>query len=200
MNIPLNPPDRTPQAETNPPTVDGTANVADGAIDDKLLESAYEELRLIAERLMRKERPGDPLQPTALVHEAYLRLFGHGDVHWANRAHFFTTATEVMRRFLIDRARKRTAQKRGRGWGRSALADAVDHRHDEPEVLIMIDEALEALEAEDPRRAMVVKLRFFAGLTAAETAEAMGSTLRTVEREWTFARAWLLARLSADER
>lgn len=199
MNIPPQSPE-----STQPPPVDITRvldALRDGEAEasDQLLEAVYEEMRRIAERLMRNERPGDPLQPTALVHEAYLRLFGHGDVHWDNRAHFFTAATEVMRRVLIDRARKRKAQKRGRGWERAALADAVDRKHDDPGLLLIIDEALQALEADDPRRAQVVKLRFFAGLTAPETAAAMGSTLRTVERDWRYARAWLLSRLSATE-
>ena len=165
-----------------------------------LLPLVYGQLRAMARSRMRNERAGHTLQATALVHEAYLKLMDlQGDAHAAarDRQRFFAAAGEAMRRLTIDHARRRNAAKRGGGGARIALdalgGDVADPRQaDADDRLIALGEALDVLEAEDPRAAEVVKLRHFAGLSVAEVAAAMEVSVRTVEREWTFARARLL--------
>jgi RNA polymerase sigma factor (TIGR02999 family) len=158
----------------------------------QLLPLVYEELRKLAAQRMAHERPGQTLEATALVHEAYLRLVGNEPKKpWAGRRHFFAAAAEAMRRILVDRARDRYRQKRGGGRRRvrinlDALIDEVPDEH-----LLMFDEALEALGREDPAGAELVRLRGFAGLTLAEAAEVMGIGRRTADRYWAYARAWL---------
>lgn len=157
----------------------------------RLLEEVYDQLRRIARRRMSRERPDHSLQATALVHEAYLRLVGHGDPRWESRAHFYLAAARAMQRILIEHARKKNRLKRGgdRTW---VAADVVDLAEaGDPEDVLALQDAIERLEREDPRAAEITRLRFYAGLTVEETAEALGLSERTVMREWSFARAWL---------
>lgn len=158
---------------------------------ERLLPMVYEELRRLAAVRMAREAPGQTLQPTALVHEAWLRLVGGGSESFANRAHFFACAAEAMRRILIERARRRRVLARGGYADREELTESklvVPTRDDE---LLTIHEALDRLAAEDAGAANLVKLRYFAGMSMPEAAEAMGLSLRSAERLWTFARAWL---------
>ena len=158
---------------------------------EKLLALVYDELRKLAAARMADESDTSTLQATALVHEAWLRLAGSREPEWKNRSHFFGAAAEVMRRILIDRARRKHALKRGAGAVRIDL-DGVDVAvAADDESLIAVDEALERLAVQDPQSAEVVKLRFFAGLEYAEAAEALGISERSAKRCWTFARAWL---------
>jgi len=158
---------------------------------EELWGLVYDELRRIARSQMSRERPGQTLEPTALVHEAYLRLMRGADPGWENRAHFFSVAAEAMRRILIDRARRRLAQRRG-GGARRVEIDLVEiGAPTSPEQYLELDEALTRLEGRDPQRAHVVKLRFFAGLTEDEAASALGVSPRTARRLWSGARAWL---------
>ena len=169
-----------------------------------MLESVYTELREMAHLRMRHERPGQTLRTTELVHEAYLRLRGDNSPEWANRAHFFAAAAEAMRRILIERARARGRVKRGGDEGgrppqRISFADlpVADLAHDyDPSELRALEQAIEGLGRNDPRAAEVVRLRFYGGLSNDETAETLGVAVRTVKRDWTFAKAWLLDRLS----
>lgn len=164
----------------------------------ELMPLVYEQLYAIARQRMREERAGHTLQATALVHEAYMRLVGDAGLSWESRAHFFRTAAEAMRRILIDHARKRKAAKRG--GGKSAMPISVvdlaaDH---DPSRILALDEALTTLEGEDERAAQIVQLRFFAGLSVDDTADAMGLSRRTVMREWAFARARLFQLLDPE--
>ena len=165
------------------------------ALDD-LLPLVYDELRRLASRYLRHEPLDHTLQPTALVHEAYMRLIDQRNVQWRNRAHFYGVAAQIMRRILVDHARAHRAEKRGAGWERVPLiedelpagADAAD--------LLALDEALERLAAFDPQQGRIVELRYFGGLTIDETAEVVGLSAATVVREWTIAKAWLRSELS----
>jgi RNA polymerase sigma factor (TIGR02999 family) len=163
----------------------------------RLWPLVYEELRRLAAQQLAREPGGQTLQPTALVHEAYFRLVGAGgDQHWDNRGHFFAAAAEAMRRLLIDNARRKRRPKHG-GDRRRVDADvAAPQREMPPEDLLALDEALEKLAKEEPAKAELVKLRFFAGLTMPEAAEALGISLATAERHWTYARTWLYAELA----
>jgi len=138
---------------------------------------------------------GDTLQPTALVHEAYLRLFGDGEIPWEDRAHFFFSAGRAMRDIVIKQARRHAAAKRGGGRQRVSLDEAIVSTSEQATDLIALDEALTQLEATDTTSSRVVMLRYFAGLTVPETAQAMGISPATVDRNWRFARAWLRSRL-----
>ena len=162
----------------------------DGA-EEELFELVYGELRQMARARMAGEGPGQTLQPTALVHEVYIRLLRGQEPRWENRAHFFTAAAEAMRRILIERARRKRRLKRGGGARHVQLETADGYLDPESENLLALDEALDRLEARDPRMAQVVKLRYFAGLTVSETAQALKSSPRTVDRLWSAARAWL---------
>jgi len=164
------------------------------------LPLVYDELRKLAAQRMADEKPGQTLQATALVHEAYLRLVGGADVaRWAGRGHFFAAAAEAMRRILIDNARGKAAKKRG---GRRQRLD-LDHVNpaapESAEELVTLDAALEKLAASDGVKAELVKLRFFAGLTMPQIASVLGISLTTAERYWVFARTWLYAELSDPE-
>jgi RNA polymerase sigma factor (TIGR02999 family) len=170
---------------------------------EQLLPLVYTELRQLAAQRLAQENPGQTLQPTALVHEAYLRLVDVEEAqHWDSQGHFFAAAAEAMRRILVENARRKKRLKHGGDCRRvdwdaaESVADAV------PEDLIDLDNALSKLAAEDPARAEVVKLRFFAGLTMSEVARALGLSLATAERYWTYARTWLYAELAdaADEK
>ena len=156
---------------------------------ERLMPAVYGELKRLASSYLRSERPDHTLQPTALVHEAFLRLQGQRSVEWSNRAHFFGIAARIMRRILVDHARRRRAAKRDGAALRLTLADAGPN--DRAPELIALDSALTSLEQLDPQQARVVELRFFGGLTVEETAEAAGISTATVKREWRTARAWL---------
>jgi RNA polymerase sigma factor (TIGR02999 family) len=158
---------------------------------DRLLPVVYAELRAVAQAHLRRERPDHTLPPTALVHEAYLRLLGGEHPTWNDRRHFFNAAAEAMRRILVDHARKRTRDKRGNNPVKVPLDDVYLASEENPAELLALDEAIRRLEEQDPTAAEVVRLRYFAGLSVDETAEALGVSDRTVKREWAFARAWL---------
>jgi RNA polymerase sigma factor (TIGR02999 family) len=168
---------------------------------EQLLPLVYEELRKLAAQKLAQEKPGQTLQATALVHEAYLRLVG-GDPsasqepQWNSRGHFFAAAAEAMRRILINRARDKDCLKRGGGRQRVDLDQVVDASGAD---LVAIDDALEKLAVENPACAELVKLRFFAGLTQQEAAASLGLPRRTADRYWAFARAWLFEALSRDD-
>src|SRR5262249_6506707 len=162
----------------------------------QLLPLVYDELRQLAARKLAQERPGQTLQATALVHEAYLRLLAGTEEesaagrHWCSRRHFFAAAAEAMRRILLDRARDKRRLKRGGGWRRLRL-DQIDLPSAEsPDDFLALDEALAKLAQEDPLCAELVKLRFFAGLTLEQAAETLGIPRRTADRYWAFARSW----------
>jgi RNA polymerase sigma factor (TIGR02999 family) len=163
----------------------------------ELLPLVYQELRLLAARRLAREAPGQTLQPTALVHEAYLRLVDAEKApHWNSRGHFFAAAAEAMRRILVENARRRHARKRGGGWERIDLSELAVPTQDEPVDLLALDEALSKLEALHPPKAQVVKLRFFAGFNLEETAQALGISRATAQRHWAYARAWLFGQLN----
>ncbi len=164
----------------------------------ELLPLVYRSLHDLAERKMRGERAGHTLQATALVHEAYARLVGDQNLAWDNRAHFYGAAAEAMRRILIEHARRVGAKKRGGGRTRE-IASVADLAHEETvSNALAIDEAIEALRQEDPRAASVVHLRFYTGLSIDETAAALGVAPSTVDREWRYARSWLLRHVQKD--
>lgn len=160
----------------------------------QLLPLVYDELRRLAGVRMKQERASHTLDPTALVHEAYMRLVGSEDANrWDNRGHFFAAAAEAMRRILVESARHRNRLKRGGGWKRVELDDrAIQVEGADDATLIALDEALTRLEQQDPKLAELVKLRYFAGMTVNQTAEVLGVSPRTVKRNWAFARAWLM--------
>jgi RNA polymerase sigma factor (TIGR02999 family) len=165
---------------------------------EQLLPLVYEELRKLAAQKLAQERPGQTLQATALVHEAYLRLVGDEPARpWSGRGHFFAAAAEAMRRILINRARDRGALKRGGNWRRVDFDAITDPLATTDADLLDLNEALERLGRDFPQAARVVQLRFFAGLTLDEAASALGISARTADRQWAFARAWLLRSLSA---
>jgi RNA polymerase sigma factor (TIGR02999 family) len=166
---------------------------------EELLPLVYNELRLLATQRLAQEKPGQTLQATALVHEAYLRLVDDAKVRrWNSRGHFFAAAAEAMRRILINRARDKGRQKRGRGRRRLDLQDISDAAHACPDDLLDLNDALERLAAIQPACAELVKLRFFAGLTLEDTAAALGLPRRTADRQWAFARAWLFDALGHE--
>jgi RNA polymerase sigma factor (TIGR02999 family) len=159
---------------------------------EKLLDLLYEELRRLATHRMAQEAPGQTLQPTALVHEAWLRLVGNKNPKFENRAHFFSAAAEAMRRILIDRARRKLTRRHGGGYERVEL-DEVDLAAPEADdQLLAVHEALDKLALEHPVQAELVKLRYFVGLTNEETAQILGISISTAKNYWAFSRAWLL--------
>lgn len=162
---------------------------------DVLLSLVYDELRKLAAKYLSRERSGHTLQPTALVHEAYMRLVDISDIRWQDRAHFFAVSANVMRHILVDHARARSAEKRGGGAQRIALEDAISLSK-EPDVdVLLVDEALKELATFDELQSRIVELRFFGGLTIEETAHVIGKSPATVKREWSMAKAWLHSRL-----
>lgn len=163
----------------------------DGRASEELLPLVYDELRRLAAARMAQEAAGQTLQPTALVHEAWLRLVGDGDRTWQNRAHFFGAAAEAMRRILIENARRKSRLKRGGNRQRLNIDDLELAATTPDDKVLLIDEALEKLQVEDPEKARVVVLKFFGGLTNQEVAEGMGVNERTIERHWAYAKAWL---------
>ncbi|RPI53661.1 MAG: sigma-70 family RNA polymerase sigma factor [Acidobacteria bacterium] len=166
-----------------------------GALDS-LLPQIYAELRRLASSYLRRERPDHTLQPTALVHEAFIRLVDQRAVRWQNRAHFFGIAAQAMRRILVDHARAHSADKRGAGERAVSFDDALAVVGAPDIDMLALDEALTRLAVLDPQQSRVVELRFFGGLTMEETAEVMNISTATVGREWTLAKAWLYAELS----
>lgn len=159
---------------------------------EELLPLVYQDLRRLARRKMAREAPGNTLGPTALVHEAYLRLVSDGSPQrWVNRGHFYAAAAEAMRRILIEAARRKSSLKRGGERRRVELTETSLEEHAPPEGLLALDEVLKKLEAEDPESFRVVVLRYFGGLGVEETAAALGISPRTAKRNWSFARAWL---------
>ena len=169
----------------------------DAQARDEMLPLVYDELRRLAGSYLRQERVGHTLQPTALVHEAYLRLISQQQVDWRNRAQFLGLAAIVMRRVLVNHARDRAAAKRGGGLVPESLSIVGDVPAQAPLDVLALDQALDRLAAIDARKSRVVELRFFGGLTAEETAEAVGVSVASVERDWTFARAWLYDQLAS---
>ncbi len=167
----------------------------DETAPDKLLPLVYDELRKLARHYLENEREDHTLQATALVHEAYIRLVDWENVSWENRAHFFAVAAQVMRKILVDHARKTKAAKRGFGQ-KIALDDVVSFSPEREVDLISLDNALESLEKFDKIQTKIVELRFFGGLTIEETAHALKSSPMTVKREWTVAKAWLKREIS----
>ena len=165
---------------------------------DSMLPIVYQELRRLAASYLRRERPGQTLQPTALVHEAYLRLLKDRPDRWQNRAHFCAIAAHSMRQILIEKARARDALKRGGGGPRVTLDEALVGGGELSIDLVALDQALERLAAIDAGQARIVELRFFGGLTVEETAEALDISPATVKRHWTLARAWLARELASQ--
>jgi RNA polymerase sigma factor (TIGR02999 family) len=168
----------------------------DKAAFDALVPLVHQELRRLARRQMRQEPRGHTLQATALVNEAYLRLIDLKRIQWTDRAHFFAMAARMMRRILVDWARARRYQKRGGGAPKVGLDEALVVSSETGRDLVAIDDALDALTAVDPRKGQVVEMRFFGGLTVAETAEALHVSVDTVTRDWRLAKVWLLRELT----
>jgi RNA polymerase sigma factor (TIGR02999 family) len=163
---------------------------------EKLMPLVYGELKLLAERRLRRERSGHTLEPTALVHEAYLKLIDQKQARWRNRAHFFAIAAQAMRRILVDHARARQSEKRGGGDQKLSFDEAIDVSDQRVNQMVALDDALEALAELDPQKSRVVELKYFGGLSLEEIAEALGVSRATVIREWRMAKAWLYGELN----
>ena len=174
------------------------AGAGDPQAADKLLLLLYGELRKLAAQKMANEPPGQTLQPTALVHEAWLRLVGSGQENWNNRGHFFGAAAEAMRRILVERARKKARFRHGGRLERVDLDRVLLAVQDNDDTILAIDEALEKLAAQSPAKARVVKLRYFSGMEHAQIAEVLGVSEPTVRRHWAYARSWLYAELKSQ--
>ena len=168
-----------------------TMNAGDSKVAEELLPLVYDELRRLAPSKMAREVPGQTLQPTTLVHEAWLRLSQNSRAQWQNREQFYAVAAETMRRILVDRARRRRAHKHGGDLERVDLDGAEIDLPVDDDLVLQVQDALERLAAEDPVKAQVVKLRFFVGLENAEVASLLGVSEKTVQRHWAFAKAWL---------
>jgi RNA polymerase sigma factor (TIGR02999 family) len=164
---------------------------------DQLLPLVYDELRKLAVQRLAQERPGHSLEPTALVHDVYIRLVdGERNRTWDSRGHFFAAAAEAMRRILVERARRHASQKRGGEWERVPLPDVPRDSDGNSVDLLSLDDALTELEKKHPQKAQIVKLRFFAGKSLEETAQLLGISRATTQRHWLFARAWLFGRMN----
>jgi RNA polymerase sigma-70 factor, ECF subfamily len=166
---------------------------------EKLIPLVQPELQRLAQHYMSRERPGHTLQTTALLDDAYLQLAEKGDVRWENRAHFFAVAAQIMRRIMVDHARQRHALKRGGGAIKITLDECAAVTETRAAELLALDEALEKLAAADQRKARVVEMRYFGGLTMEEIADVLKVHVITVTRDWTAARAWLFAALSGED-
>ena len=188
---PLKPPPRFRPGLSDVTQILNRVHQGDRKAADELLPLVYEELRKLAAAKMANQPPGQTLQATALVHEAWLKLAGQPSGSWQNRQHFFRAAAEAMRQILIDRARAKQRAKRGAGQVRVNLEDIDLAAEAEPEALFLMDEALQMLTREHPEKAELVRLRFYVGLSVEETAQALGIPERTAKRRWTHARAWL---------
>jgi len=165
---------------------------------DKLILAVYQELRHLAAKKLQGEAPGQTLQPTALVHEAYLRLLGDQEQTWKGRTHFFSAAAEAMRRILVDNARRKKSLKRGERHQRVNFEDADLAIEGPSEDIVALDEALSKLSASDKVKADLIKLRYFAGLTIEQAAEALNLSLTTAKRHWRYSKAWLYNQLTDD--
>jgi RNA polymerase sigma factor (TIGR02999 family) len=175
-------------------------NQGDPHAADQLLPLVYEELRKLAASKMANEQPGHTLQPTALVHEAWLRLVGNKNPEFDGRAHFFAAAAEAMRRILIDRARRKRAVRHGGQQQRVDILDVDPASPSADDQLLAIHDALDKLAAQDPAKADIVKLRYFVGMTIAEAAEVLGISEPTAKRHWAYARAWLYQEIESQGR
>jgi RNA polymerase sigma factor (TIGR02999 family) len=174
-------------------------NRGDRGASEELLPLVYEELRRVAAARMAQEAAGQTLQPTALVHEAWLRLVGEGERTWQNRAHFFGAAAEAMRRILIEIARRKSRLKRGGHQERINLDELELAATTPDDKVLLINDAVEKLQQEDPEKARIVVMKFFGGLTNEEVAESLGVTKRTVERHWAYAKAWLFRSIRSKD-
>jgi RNA polymerase sigma factor (TIGR02999 family) len=183
---------------TDVTTILNAIEQGDPAAAERLWPLVYDELHKLAAAQMARETPGQTLDATALVHEAYLRLDGDPGRAFENRRHFFAAAAEAMRRILVDAARRRGRQKRGGGWGRAGNDFDTLHVGSPAEDVLALHDALEAFAAHDPVKARLVELRFFGGLTLAEAATCLNVSPSTADRAWRYARAWLAAAMSAD--
>jgi RNA polymerase sigma factor (TIGR02999 family) len=166
---------------------------------DGLMQIVYNELRRLANHYLRSERPDHTLQPTALVHEAYLRLTGQNQVHWQNRAHFFGVAAQMMRRVLVDHARANCRAKRGGPKYKVSFDETLNLYQKEDAQIVELDEALARLAQIDSRKSEVVELRYFGGMSVEETAEVLGVSCNTVIRDWNMAKAWLYRELKKSD-
>jgi len=180
--------------------VSNAAGPSDALPANELLLLVYEELRRLAWAKMASEAPGQTLQATALVHEAWLRLTGDKRRHWKDRTHFFAAAAEAMRRILVDNARRKRAARHGGGQQRVALPEVAAAVVENDDKVLVVNEALEKFAALDPQKAELVKLRYFVGMTVEEAAEVLGISERTAKRYWAFARAWLHEEIKAKAR
>lgn len=176
------------------------SRAGDEGAGQRLMEAVYEELRRLAGAYLAHQNAGHTLQPTALVHEAFIKLIDHDHAKWNGRAHFFAVAAKAMRHILVDHARARKADKRGGDWGRVTLDAAMMRVGDKGVDTLVVNEALEHLARLDERQSRIVELRFFGGLAVEEVAEVLGVSKSTVEAEWRMARAWLSRRLGADDK
>ena len=169
----------------------------DAAATEQLLTLVYDELRKLAAAKLAREKPGQTLQATALVHEAYLRLVGPGpDVRWDNSGHFFAAAAEAMRRILVERARRKKSQKHGGDWTRVELSERHPIACTTPDQLVAIDDAIERLAVDEPEATELTKLRLFAGLSVEQAGELLGMSRATAYRHWSYARAWLKTQMT----
>ena len=168
----------------------------DEAALDKLIPAVYQELRRMADYYLRSEDSGHTLQPTALVHEAYLRLIDQTKVEWVNRSHFFGVAAQMMRRILVDHAKAKHRVKRGGTTPRVSLDETINLSSERAAELVALDDALKVLDGLDERKSRIVELRYFGGLTVDETAQVLGVSDKTVMRDWNLAKAWLYQQLS----
>ncbi len=171
----------------------------DRAALDELMPLVYEELRRLAHKCIRRERPGHTLQTSVLVNEAYLRLVDQKNIHWQDRAHFFGIAARLMRQILVDYARQRGSAKRGGDARRVPLDEAMIVSEERAADVVALDDALKSLAEIDPRKSQIVELRFFGGLSIEEAAEVLKVSPGTIMREWTLAKAWLRREMTADE-
>jgi RNA polymerase sigma factor (TIGR02999 family) len=190
-----------PKEDPGPSITDLLLQVRQGSPNamDLLFPLVYAELRRIAHRQLQGERPGHTLGTTGLVHETYLKLVDQTRVQWQDRKHFFALAARAMRQILVDYARRYRAQRRGGGTKRVALTEAASVEDKQADLLLAVHEALERLSSMNQRLSRVVECRYFAGLTDAETAEALGVSARTVERDWVKAKGWLYQELHGGE-
>jgi len=170
----------------------------DASAADQLLPLVYDELRRLAAHKMANEKPGQTLQATALVHEAYLRLVGNQNQRWSGRAHFFGAAAEAMRRILIENARRKSAQRHGGGQQRVDIEEVDIASPAGDDQLLAVNDAVEKLAAIDPAKAELVKLRYFVGMTVPEAAEVLGISEPTAKRHWAYARAWLYREMTSQ--